>query len=142
MFLKFSVNIFMSFCVIKLVSVCVFFRPNINWFFLKIFFRKDALRYNFISLVQFGYITNGLDWYSLIFFLTAIRKYKFRRNSWCVISSESICLKLEIFSFLPERDLVWAINAKSSYTACQFFHAFQQLFESCFLGISIYECVW
>ena len=81
MFLKFSVNIFMSFCVIKLVSVCVFFRPNINLFFLKIFFRKDALRYNFISLVQFGYITNGLDWYSLIFFLTAIRKYKFRRNS-------------------------------------------------------------
>ena len=30
MFLKFSVNIFMSFCAIQIVSVCVFFRPNIN----------------------------------------------------------------------------------------------------------------
>ena len=30
MFLKFSVNIFMSFCAFQIVSVCVFFRPNIN----------------------------------------------------------------------------------------------------------------
>ncbi len=41
------------------------------------------------------------------------------------ISSESICLKLVIFSFLPEWNLVCAINAKFSYTACQFFHALQ-----------------
>lgn len=74
MFLNFLVNIFMSFCAIRIVSGCVFFRRNINLSFFVNFFRKDSLRCNFIGLMQFGYITNRLDWYSLIFFLTTIRK--------------------------------------------------------------------
>ena len=68
MFLKFSVNIFMSFCAIQIVSVCAFFRLNLNWYFFENFFRKDSLRYNYISLVQFGYITNRLDWYTFFLF--------------------------------------------------------------------------